>query len=77
MGMVWILNSVENGYIDNSADELGNVLRHISDAFHDLVPIVQFKKCERQPWRSAHACFSRLLNCTNGIKSRKASHLCK
>ena len=51
----------------------------ICDALHDLVPFVQFKKCEKHPWRSCrllkvtllHGCFSRFLNLqmvTNGVK---------
>ena len=26
--------------------------KYICDASRDLVPFVQFKKCEKQPWRS-------------------------
>ena len=44
----------------------------------DLVQSVQFKR----PWRSVtskvtllHGCFSRFLNCTNGTKSSKTSHI--
>ena len=52
-----------------------------SDALHELVPLVQFKKREKHPWRSVtfskvtllHGCFSRFLNCTNCTKSRKTS----
>ena len=42
-----------------------------------LVPFVQFKKREKHTWRSVNfnGCFSLLLNCTNGIKWRNASHL--
>ena len=51
----------------------------ICDALRDLVPFVQFKKCEKHPWRSVNfskvGCFSRFLNYTNGTKSRNASHL--
>ena len=57
----------------------------------DLVPFVQFKKREKHPWRSVnfskdtgkslvkllHGCFSRFLNCSNGTKSRNASHISK
>ena len=50
---------------------------------HDLVPFVQSKKCEKHPWRSITllkvatlcGCFSYFLNCTNGIKLRKASRI--
>ena len=31
----------------------GNVLLNISDALHDLVPFVQFKKHGKHPWKSA------------------------
>ena len=56
----------------------------------DLALFVQFRKGEKYPWRSVtfmlkpatfrkvtllHGCFSRFLNCTNGTKSRKASHI--
>ena len=44
------------------------------DALPDLVSFVQFKKREKQPWRSVtfsllkvallHVCFSRFVNCT-------------
>ena len=54
-----------------------------------MLPLVQLKKREKHAWRNAtfnkvagfttltliHGCFSRLLNCTNGTKSRKASHM--
>ena len=40
----------------------------ICDALRDLVQYVQFKKCEKHPWRS-------FLNCTNVTKSRNASHV--
>ena len=53
--------------------------------------LYNFKKCEKHPWRSVtfskvagllkvtllHRCFSCFLNCTNGTKSRRASHLFK
>ena len=57
------------------------------DALRDLVPVVQFKKREKHPWRSInlpatllkvtllHGCFSRFLNCTNGTKSRNAPQI--
>ena len=57
----------------------------------DLVPFVQFKKREKRPWRNVtfskvepatllivtllHWRFSRFLNCTNGTKLRKVSHI--
>ena len=51
---------------------------YICDALRDLVQSVQFKR----PWRSVtskvtllHGCFSRFLNCTNGTKSSKTSHI--
>ena len=46
----------------------------------DLVPFIQFKKREKHPWRSVTFSkvtgyfFLRFLNCTNGAKSRNASH---
>ena len=59
------------------------------EALGDLVPFEQFLKSEKQPWRSVtfskvaswlkvtllYGCFSRFLNCANGTKLRKASHL--
>ena len=55
------------------------------DALRDLVPFVQFKKQEKQQWRRVnfskvsvtllHECFFLFLNCTNGTKSRNASHV--
>ena len=84
----------------------------ICDALSDLVPLVQFKKHEKHPWRNVtfsevtssftsiplkfwwfqgrikgnepatllkvtlfYGCSSHFLNCTNGTKSRKTSHL--
>ena len=51
---------------------------YICDALRDLVQSVQFKR----PWRSVtskvtllYGCFSRFLNCTNGTKSSKTSHI--
>ena len=55
----------------------------------DLVPLVQFEKHEKHPRRSAafskpatlptvtllHGCFTRFLNCANGTKLHKASHI--
>ena len=64
-------------------------LIHICDALSDLVPFVQFKKCEKHPWRRVNFStkintlpwvFFTFLNCTNGTKSRNASHgtgICK
>ena len=61
--------------------------RYICDALRDLASFVQFKKCEKQPWRSVtfpttllkltllHRCFTRFLNCTNDTKSRNASYM--
>ena len=60
------------------------LLREVCGALHDLVPFAQFKKREKHPWRSVnfrlkltllHACFSCLLNCTIGTKSRNASYM--
>ena len=57
----------------------------ICGALRDLVTFAQFKKREKHPWRSFnfsniadfklalhHGCFSRILNCVNGTKSRNA-----
>ena len=52
------------------------------DALRDLVPFVQFKKREKQPWRCLtfvkvtffHGCFSRFVNCINATKSREKSY---
>ena len=59
----------------------------ICDLLGDLVSLVQFRKHEKHPLRSAtfskvallkvtllYGCFSDFLNCTNGIKSCNASH---
>ena len=55
---------------------MATTVRYIDDALRNLVPFVQFKKHEKQPWRSAtfskepaallkgtllHGCFSRFL----------------
>ena len=55
------------------------------DALRNLVPFVQFKKREKQPWMSKPAtllkltllcgCFSGFLNCTNGTKLQKTSQM--
>ena len=52
---------------------------YIWDALRGLVPFVQFKKREKDPWKSVipfvfHWCFSRFLNCKNVTKSSKALH---
>ena len=47
------------------------ILLLICGAMRDLVPVVQFKKREKHPWKS----FSHFLNCTNGTKLRNASHI--
>ena len=60
-------------------------MTHICGALRDLLPFLQLKKREKDPWASAtfskvtllHECFSRFLNCTNGTKSRNAPHLLK
>ena len=49
----------------------------------DLVPFAQFEKRKKHPWRTVtllkvtlvHGSFSRFANCTNGIKSHKASQI--
>ena len=60
---------------------------HNCNALRDLVTFAQYKKREKHPWRVLllvklqakitllHGCFSRFLNCTNGTKSRDASHM--
>ena len=59
-------------------------LKHICDALRNLVAFVQFKKREKQPWRSInfrlkltlpHGCFSHFFTCTNATKSRNAPHV--
>ena len=61
------------------------------DALRDLVPFVQLKKREKYPWKCATLrkvtfsnftksnsplrVFFKFLNCTNSIKSRKASQI--
>ena len=49
------------------------------NALRNLAPFIQFKKREKYPWRSVttrlHLCISCFLNCINGTKSRKASHI--
>ena len=46
----------------------------ISDALHNLVPFVQFKKREKHQLKVIllHGCFPCFLNCTNGTKSSNA-----
>ena len=59
---------------------------YICNVFRDLILFVQFKRREKDPWRSItfskvaglevtllHGYFSRFLSCTNGTKSRNAS----
>ena len=88
-------------------DYFWNLLK-TCDALRDLIPLVQFKQCEKHSWRSdnfskvagynwknmkithqscilqpatllkvspLYGCFSHFLNCTNGTKSRKVSHI--
>ena len=48
----------------------------VCDALPDLVPFMQFKNpATLLKLRLLHWCFSRFLNCTNGTKSRNASHI--
>ena len=72
-------------YVTNKTRFLRCLCIHIiCDALRDLVSFVQFKKCEKHPWRSvafmkvagflSWRCFSRFLNCTNCSKSSKMSH---
>ena len=50
----------------------------ICGALHDLEPFVQFKKREKHPWEIVNFNFNfNFLNCTNGTKSRDASHFCQ
>ena len=57
----------------------------ICGALRDLVQCAQFKKREKHHGGALlflkttllHGRFSRFLNCTNGMKSRKAPHFCK
>ena len=48
-------------------------LGDICGALRDLVLFAQFKKREKQPWRSVN--FSKAVNCTNSTKSRNASYI--
>ena len=54
------------------------------DVFHNLIPLEQFKKREKHPWKSVtivkvegflYGCFWGFLYCTNVTKLLKASHL--
>ena len=60
------------------------------DALQDLIPFVQFKKREKHPWRNVTFCnfnksntppwlfftlLNTFLNCINGTKLRKTSHI--
>ena len=47
----------------------------ICGAFRDLVPRARFKIREKLKLTLLHGCFSRFLYCTNGAKSRDASHM--
>ena len=64
---------------------LQNEMLNICDVLHDLVPFVQLENVKNTHGEMLllllkvtlfHGCFSRYLNCTNGTKSRKASHEC-
>ena len=74
-------STVESLRLTPTSIDIAQVSCHICGALRDLVPFVQFKKCEKYPWRSVnfstflHGCFSCFSNCTNGIKSRNAPHL--
>ena len=54
--------------------------RTLCNALLDLVTFLQFRKREKRQWKTNgitlfHGSFSRFLNCTNGTKPRKASHM--
>ena len=54
--------------------------RTLCNALLDLVTFLQFRKREKHQWKTNgitlfHGSFSRFLNCTNGTKPRKASHM--
>ena len=75
---LWYLLSLRRGIFSLAMVILKYYCGIICDALHDLVPFVQFKKCEKYstllksdtpPWT-----FFTFCNCTNGFKSRKASH---
>ena len=62
------------------------ITNFICDFLRDLVPFVQFKKCEKHPWRSVtfsesnthlQGRFPRFRNCTNSTKLREASQIQK
>ena len=51
---------------------------YIYDTLRDLVPFAQFKNVKNTHGAVLtllHECFSRFLNCKNGTKSRKISHI--
>ena len=61
-----------------------SVTEKICEALPDLIPFVKFKKHEKHSWGSptfskaagfSHMCFSRFLNCENGAKTGKITHI--
>ena len=60
-------------YTFSSLGEIALWHYQVCDSLRDLAPYAQFKNREKHPRRS----FLRFLNCTNGTKSRNASHIMK
>ena len=82
--ILWASNSLQGYPLKASCEKT------ICVALRDLVSFVQFKKCQKHPWRSVtfskvagtllkvlhpHGYFSHFLNCKNGTKSRKAMNV--
>ena len=73
-------------YLKKHPPKKSDLERIICDSSHDLVPFAQFKKRKKHPWRSSTFSkvtkistpvwvFSHFLDCTNGTKLHKASHI--
>ena len=75
---LWYLLSLRRGIFSLAMVILKYYCGIICDALHDLVPFVQFKKCEEHPTLlksdTPPWAFFTFCNCTNGFKLRKASH---
>ena len=74
--LAWLITDNSHSYV--------NLVKIIRDALGDLVPFVQFKKCEKHPWRSVtfsesnthlQGRFPHFRNCTNSTKLCKASQI--
>ena len=75
---LWYLLSLRRGIFSLAMVILKYYCGIICDALRDLVPFVQFKKCEKHPTLlksdTPPWAFFTFCNCTNGFKLRKASH---